>query len=176
LCASACFFIVVAGIERGPSLDGHGIEKPILGIHRPFMTDADLKTFTANRVIASATQVRTVIEAYLKEMGVPLKYAEIMFSISKDQVHWISTAEYQADFDGIISELKDWMGARCDNFTEVEKRLSVFDAKINRGDKFSPEEEVMRRSLAQKLKAQVQCEASLKDKLRQDAWKAYRGL
>ena len=56
MCASACFFIAVAGIERSPAW---AVPKPILGIHRPFMTDADLKTLSANQVIASATQVRT---------------------------------------------------------------------------------------------------------------------
>jgi hypothetical protein len=174
LCASACFFIAVAGIERSPTLD---IEKPILGIHRPFMSDADLKTLTANQVISSATQVRTVVEMYLREMGVPIKYADLMFSISKDEVRWITIAEYQADFAGIVLELKDWLNARCDKRTEVEKRLDdLFDAKIVRGEKFSVEEEAMRRALGEKLKVQVQCEGALKDKMREDAWKVYRGL
>jgi hypothetical protein len=174
MCASACFFIAVAGIERSPTLD---IEKPILGIHRPFMTDADLRTLSANQVIASATQARMLIETYLKEMGVPLKYADVMFSIPKDDVRWITIAEYQADFAGIVSELKDWLSARCDKRTEIEKRLDdLFDAKIARGERFGPEEEIMRRALGEKLKVQVQCEGSLKDKMREDAWKVYRGL
>lgn len=173
LCASACFFIAVAGIERLPALE---IEEPILGIHRPFMDDADLKVLSANQVITSATQVRTVVEAYLKEMGVPLKYADLMFSTPKDQVRWITAAEYQADFAGIISELRDWLSARCDKRTEIEKHLDdLFDSKIMRGEKFSPEEEVMKRGLGEKHKVQARCELSLKDKMREDAWKVYRG-
>jgi hypothetical protein len=100
LCASACFFIAVAGIERDPSGAELRIGKVILGIHRPYMNDAELKTLSANEIMASATQVRTVVETYLKEMGVPLKYADLMFSIPKDQVRWITNADYQADFDG----------------------------------------------------------------------------
>jgi hypothetical protein len=174
LCASACFFIAVAGIEREPTLE---IEKPILGMHRPFMTDADLKTLSANQVIASASQVRIVVEAYLKEMGVPLKYADIMFSIPKDQIRWITIAEYQSDFAGVAPELKDWLSARCDKRTEVEKRVDeLLDAKITRGEKLTPEEEVIWRALGEKLKGQVWCQEGLKDKMRADAWKAYRGL
>jgi hypothetical protein len=100
-----------------------------------------------------------------------------MFSISKDEVRWISNAEYQADFAGMAPELKDWLSARCDKRTEIEKQLDdLFDAKIMRGEKFSPEEKVMQRALGEKLKAQVECEGSLKEKMREDAWKAYRGL
>jgi hypothetical protein len=174
LCASACFFIAVAGIERSPPMD---IEKPILGIHRPTMSDADLRTLSANQVMASATQVRTVVEGYFKEMGVPLKYADIMFSIPKDQVRWITNAEYQADFAGVVPELRDWLNAKCDKRTEVEKRLDdLFDAKITRGEKISPEEQIIRRALGEKLKKQVECEGALKDKMREDAWKVYRSL
>jgi hypothetical protein len=69
------------------------------------------------------------------------------------------------------------MNARCDKRTDVEKRLDdVFDAKIMRGERFTPEEESIRRMLGQKLKVQVECEGMVKDKLREDAWKAYRGL
>ncbi len=174
LCASACFFIAVAGIERSPTLD---IEMPILGIHRPFMSDADLKTLGADQVITSATQVRAVVEAYLKEMGVPLKYADIMFSIPKDQVRWITNAEYQADFAGIVPELKEWLRARCDNRADGEKYLSdLFDSKIMRGEKLNPAEEEINRGLGKKLYGQVRCEGNLKDAMRAAAWKAYRGF
>jgi hypothetical protein len=173
LCASACFFIAVAGIERSPTT---AIAKPILGVHLPFMTDADLKTLSANQVITSTTQVRTIVEAYLKEMGVPSKYADLMFSIPKDEIRWITAAEYEADFAGIASELRDWLNARCDKRTEVEKGLNeMFDAKIMRGDKLNPEEKVLLRAMGEKLKVQVQCEGTLKDNMRGDAWKAYRG-
>jgi hypothetical protein len=169
LCASACFFIAVAGIERVSAMD-----TPILGIHRPFIADADLKILSANQVMASTAQTRTVVEVYLKEMGVPLKYADLMFSIPKDEVRWITVAEYKADFARIVSELKDWLNARCDKRTEIEKRLTALvDAKIERGEKFSPEEEAMFPTLNRMETDQVHCEESLKDKMREDAWKAY---
>jgi hypothetical protein len=173
LCTSACFFIAVAGIER-PLVVEDVREKFILGIHRPFITDAELKTLNANEVIASATQVRTIVEAYLKEMGVPLRYADLMFSIPKDQIRWITTAEYQADFAGIVPELQEWLNARCDKRTEVEKRLDdMLDTKIRRGEKFNPDEEIMRRALVEKFQVQLKCEGSLINQVRGDAWNAY---
>jgi hypothetical protein len=168
MCASACVFVYVAGIERNYSGD-----KGILGIHRPYLSEADLKTLSANQAMASATQVRTIVEAYLKEMGVPAKYADLMFSIPKDQVRWINDAEFGADFSGIIPELKDWIDAKCNRYTDVEKRLlEILDAKPR--EKFTADEEAMFQMLAPKLKDRVYCEGRVKEKLRADAWKAFQ--
>jgi len=166
LCASACFFIAVAGVERSPDFRA---TKPILGIHRPSMTDADLKTLGADQVIASAVQVRAIVEAYLKEMGVPLKYADLMFSVPKDQVRWLTIEEYQTDFAGIVSEIEDWLQARCGNSAELAKHYDDL-----RGQ--SAEVMAMRSAIGEKFKIQAQCRLTLKNKMREDAWRAYRGI
>jgi hypothetical protein len=70
ICASACFFIFVAGIDREKD-----IFPPILGIHRPYLSEVDLKKLSGNQVIASAGQAR--------RLGIPAKYADLMFSIRK---------------------------------------------------------------------------------------------
>ena len=97
-----------------------------------------------------------------------------MFSIPKDQVRWINEADLEIDFAGIIPELKDWVDAQCDKRTDVEKRLDdILEAKRPR---FTPEEKSIWLMLMAKFKAQVECEIMVKDKLREDAWKAYRGF
>jgi hypothetical protein len=120
LCASACFFVFVAGVER-KTLFGD----PILGIHRPYLTDGDLRSLSGGQAMSSAIQLRVVVESYLKEMGVPAKYADLMFSVPKDEVRWIGRTEFEADLEGIIPELKDWVDARCDKRTDVEKAAWV---------------------------------------------------
>lgn len=166
LCASACFFIAIAGIERSPYVRG---DKPILGIHRPSMTDADLKNLGADQVIASATQVRAIVEAYLKEMGVPLKYADLMFSIPKDQIRWITIEEYQVDFAGVISELDDWLDTRCGNSAELAKQYDELGGQ-------TAEVKAMRSAIGEKFKVQARCRIALKNKMREDAWRTHRGL
>jgi hypothetical protein len=81
MCASACFFVFVAGIERGPVLG-----EPILGIHRPYLSESDLKALSSDKAIATANRTRATVENYLREMGVPAKYLDQMFSIPKDEV------------------------------------------------------------------------------------------
>ncbi len=122
MCASACFFIFVAGIKREME-NPLSANVPILGIHRPYLSDDDLNAMTGEQAISSANQIRPLVESYLKEMNVPTKYAELMHSISKDQMRWIKPAEFRADFEGPIPELNDWISARCDTRTEAEKNL-----------------------------------------------------
>ena len=119
LCASACFFIFVAGIHRVTYLDVG--DDPLLGVHRPFFTDKDLKALGAHEAIESATRIRAVIERYLKEMDVPAKYADLLFSVPKDQIRWITGVEFRTDLSGFVPALKDWMDARCDKRTDAEK-------------------------------------------------------
>lgn len=122
MCASACFFIFVAGVYR-TSEDMDVEDNAILGIHRPFLTDADLRAMSGDQAISSANQLRVVIENYLKEMGVPAKYADLMLSIPKDDVQWIENAAFETDFKGIIPELRDWVYARCDKRTMLKKHF-----------------------------------------------------
>jgi hypothetical protein len=120
MCASACFFIFVAGIERTADASS---DAPILGIHKPYLSDSDLRMLGGDQAIASANRLRTTVENYLKEMGVPAKYADMMFAVPKDEVRWIGSADFKNDLEGIIPELKDWVAARCDKRTDVEKAL-----------------------------------------------------
>jgi hypothetical protein len=125
--------------------------------------------------MASATQVRTIVETYLKEMGVPAKYADLMFSIPKDQVRWMGEVDLKADFTGVIPELQDWLDARCDKRTDLDKRIEdALEARFMRGELTADEEEI-RSALGKKfLQPKVDCEERWKDKLREDAWNAFK--
>jgi hypothetical protein len=167
MCASACFFIFVAGIDRE-----RNIWTPVLSIHRPYLSEADLKRLSGNQVIASAGQMRTVVEDYLKEMGVPAKYADLMFSIPKDQVRPIDEDDFVSDFEGYIPELQDWLEAKCNKLTDVEKVVSKgIQAKMNRREKLTEDDEQMNRMLTKKS----ECRAQALSNLRKEAWKQFHG-
>lgn len=110
LCASACFFVFVAGISRW--VDTPSLGDPILGIHRPYLSENDLGGLSSDQAMAAAGRTRLVVESYLKAMSVPARYADQMFSVPKDKVQWISRDDYEADLDGVIPELRDWVDAR----------------------------------------------------------------
>ena len=177
LCTSACFFVFVAGFMRSDDFPSPGIN-PVLGIHRPHLSDADLKVLSASQAMASAAEVRTVVEMYLKEMAVSLKYADLMFSIPRDKVRLISRAEFDADLSGYVPEIKDWINARCDKGTDVEKRLlDVLEERFGRRERLSPEDNALRGTLLKKLLVpKIDCEHDVIEKLRKDALRAYCGL
>jgi hypothetical protein len=72
-----------------------------------------------DQAVASANQVREAMERYLKEMSIPEKYIELIFSGCK--------AEYEVDFEGVIPELKDWMDERFSvtKATRKNKRIEL---------------------------------------------------
>ena len=171
MCTSACFFIFVAGIDRQGN-----IWPPVLGIHRPYLSETDLKALTGNQVIAAAGQIRTVVENYLKEMSVPAKYADLMFSIPKEQVRVIDRDDFKSDFEGYIPELRDWLDAKCNNLTDIEKVVSKgIEEKKSRKEKLTETEERTRLMLANKYGQQGTCEAQVMSNLRADAWKQFHG-
>lgn len=119
MCASACFFLFVAGVKRTVDFIG----EPVLDTHRPFLSDSDLRSLSDTQAIASANKIREVVENYLKEMSVPTKYAELMFSVPRDKVRRITATEFEADLEGFIPELRDWMNAKCDTRSDAERAM-----------------------------------------------------
>jgi hypothetical protein len=115
-CASACFFIFVAGVHR--SHDDRG--PALLGIHKPSLTANTLKRLSADQAIAANGKARTMVENYLKAMGVPAKYSEMMYS-EPGKIRWIRNDDFEADLDGFIPQLRDWVDARCDKRSDIEQ-------------------------------------------------------
>jgi hypothetical protein len=168
MCASACFFVFVAGTFR--EADSTDInENSFLGIHRPYLTDNELRVLSGDQAIASVNLVRGVVEKYMKEMGVQAKYVDLMYSIPKDDIKWIDKADFAADFNGDILELKDWIDARCNKLTDAEKAFSknVGDKSLNQ---LTDTEKSIWDVFIQKIKVQVDCEWNMREQLRKDAW------
>src|ERR1700733_7735178 len=117
-CASACFFIFVAGVHRSSDADGNAI----LGIHSPSLSESALNKLSYDQVAAADNRIRTAIENYLKMMDVPAKYAEDMFSVPKSKTQWIRNDEFEADFAGFIPTLRGWVAARCGPGSGVESK------------------------------------------------------
>lgn len=108
-CASACFFIFVAGIHRGSDEQGPAI----LGIHEPYVTEDVRERLGSTQTIVAADETRLAITNYLKFMDVPAKYAEDMYSVPKGMIQWIRSDEFDSDFAGFIPELRSLVDAQC---------------------------------------------------------------
>jgi hypothetical protein len=149
MCASACFFIFVAGIDRYGGYRTY-VAPLILGIHRPYLSEKDLRAMSSKdamtsvtNMMTSVTNIRTAVENYMKEMSVPTKYADLMFFIPRDSIQWLTTADV-SELRGFIPELRDWVDAKCDTRTEIEKTLSQsIEAKLKRGEMSDDDERIL---------------------------------
>ena len=117
-CASACFFVYVAGVYRHLTWAGR------LGIHRPFELESEAKKLNVEQALNRNWQVRTLVQKYLVEMDVPGKYVDLIYSIPSNEVRWITQNEYESDLQGFIPEMKDWVGTKCNLQTTEQKRMS----------------------------------------------------
>jgi hypothetical protein len=116
-CASACFFIFVAGIHRRSDNAGEAI----LGIHRPSLSPDELKRLSFDQAAAADRQTRLIVENYLKAMDVPAKYANNMYAVPMRKIEWIRFDEVQADFRGFIPKVEAWADAKCGDSSDAEK-------------------------------------------------------
>jgi hypothetical protein len=117
LCASACFFVYVAGIYR--NLDSVGR----LGVHRPVQSESNAKKFSDEQVFELTWRVRDTIKNYLKEMNVPVKYVDLAYSVPPNELRWITQEEFDTDLRGFIPELKDQISAKCDQ-PKIKKTIT----------------------------------------------------
>jgi hypothetical protein len=106
-CASACFFLYVAGVYRNLNWVGR------LGIHRPVQLESTAMKLDVNQSLNLTWQVRTEIKRYLKEMDVPDKYVDIIYSIPPNELRMITQSEYDTDLRGFVPEIKDKLSSSC---------------------------------------------------------------
>ena len=118
LCASACFFVYVSGIYRNLNWVGR------LGVHRPIQLEGNARTLTSDESLKANWFVRETVKNYLKDMDVPDKYVDLIFSVPPTEVRWITQNEFDSDLRGFIPELKNWVGAKCNPHTSGEKIIS----------------------------------------------------
>jgi hypothetical protein len=127
-CASACFFIFVAGIYR--SADDHG--SPILGIHGPTLMASAAAKLPPERAAMAIDQTRKVIGDYFSAMDVPTKYTEEVNAVPKTRMRWIRNDEFQSDFGGFIPALRAAVKAKCGTrFDAVDRGIQKRDDQIS---------------------------------------------
>jgi hypothetical protein len=112
LCASACFFIWVAGFFR------YGDE---IHIHRIYFDQDFYGPLDPDQAAEKYKQGLQVVHSYLREMDVPEKYYERMLKTSSDSSSKISWNEAANDFGfWPVPALQEWLIARCGGYRNVQ--------------------------------------------------------
>ena len=91
-CASACFFLYVAGVKRQGS---------VLGIHKPALPADEYFALGLEGSVAAHRRIEDATVAYLDLMGAPARYASLMLATSTRDMVWLSAEDIASDFTGI---------------------------------------------------------------------------
>ena len=62
-----------------------------------------------------------LVKNYLKDMDVPEKYVDLMFSVPPNELRLITQDEFDSDLQGVIPEFRNLIDAKCDPRTNEDK-------------------------------------------------------
>lgn len=81
-CASACFLIYVAAVERSAMVPG-------LGIHRPYFPLQQTENIPLDKLEQRHRALSASVKRYLEEQQVPQYLIERMFSMASTEISWL---------------------------------------------------------------------------------------
>jgi hypothetical protein len=82
-CASACFLIYVAAVERSSVVPG-------LGIHRPYFAPSEFQRKPLPEAEKKNRQLMRAVRNYLDDQEVPHYLIEKMFSLASTEIYWLN--------------------------------------------------------------------------------------
>jgi hypothetical protein len=108
-CASACFLIWAAGIER------HGSS---LGLHRPTITSTSFATMPPDRASLMYRGLLVDINKYLSEMEISPRFAEFMIDTSSKDIRWLTWDEAETLEE--VPSIHEWVATNCGAMSKNE--------------------------------------------------------
>ena len=103
VCASACFYIYAAGVQR---------RGEVVGIHRPYFSPSALSKSSLNEAANAQAAALELSRAFLARAGVPASIVERIGTIASDKISWLAESDL-ATLNGFIPEFDEWFRAKC---------------------------------------------------------------
>jgi len=112
-CASACFLIWAAGVERTGD---------VLGLHRPTIEATAFAMLPPDRAGVLYRQLLSDIGRYLAEMEIPSRFIEIMTNTSSKDIRWLTYKEAHS-IEERPPSIAEWAASSCGAMTKSEKDM-----------------------------------------------------
>ena len=103
VCASACFYIYAAGVQR---------RGEVIGVHRPYFSPTTLSKLSLNEAANAQAVAIELSKSFLTKAGVPTSILDKLGAIASDKVAWLADDEL-ARLSGFIPEFDEWFRAKC---------------------------------------------------------------
>jgi hypothetical protein len=112
VCASACVYLAIAGVEREPVAPKE--REHIIGLHRPYFSGTEfgeLAPGDAKNIYASLLEDA---KDYLVSVGAPLDFVDESFKYSSRDALWLSGPEFLSRVGRADAAVEEWLINRCD--------------------------------------------------------------
>lgn len=148
ICASACFFIWLAGSSRSASDTSHpSLQEGRIGLHRPFLGNPK----NTEESLASQSGVVQAVTAYLDENMVPRRLIELMMRRPSNNIYWLANADIE-ELGAIRPDVEELYIAKCGHDSKLnQQQINA----LQRGDTSKSED------IEKKLEKITQCESNL---------------
>jgi hypothetical protein len=115
-CASACFLIWAAGVDRSGDA---------LGLHRPTIESTQFASLPPDRASVLYRELLADIGKYLTDMEVPPRFIEAMTGTSSADMWWLSAADASSMED--VPSINEWLVAACGVVRKLGPKAGAFD-------------------------------------------------
>ena len=105
-CASACFFLFLAGEPREVETSGR------LGLHRPFLSKEFFNSVDSEDATKSQSRLMKEVSAYLESMMVPRQLIEMMMNRPSTEVYWMTGKDIES-LGEYAPEREELFTAKC---------------------------------------------------------------
>ena len=141
-CASACFIIWVAGVERWGNL---------LGLHRPTTRSTSFASLPPDRATVLYRELLSDIAKYLSEMEVAPRFVEIMTDTSSRDIRWL-TYDEAGSMENVPS-IAEWIATSCGAMSRSERdtRASIAVKMLDKARYVSPQEKRLHDQLEKRM-------------------------
>jgi hypothetical protein len=125
MCASACFFVHVAGTDR---------RGEYLAVHRPyFLTDA-FGRMSQKEAMKAFDALQRMASEYMDDMGVPQHVQEDVLGTPSDRTLLLDDRTVRTYFSGDLPYRDEWTRNRCSRLTTGERaRLANSERPLTAG-------------------------------------------
>lgn len=129
-CASACFLIYVAAVDR------HALV-PALGIHRPYFAPSEFERMPLQAAEQKHRRLMETVRKYLEDQQVPQYLIERMFSLASTEIYWLSWDDLKN-----LGLRANWWDQLLVDRCKLDKQLE--QQFLNQGDHFARAAEAKR--------------------------------
>lgn len=144
-CYSSCVLIFLAGTEKSTvdNTDDVSVRRfiPVIGLHRPYFNKEYFAKLKPQQAAIKYKQLESLVDSYLKDIGVSSLLIERMLKPSSDSIELVSSEEFEKYYNKKEPFVEEFMLAKCgsaepNKFLTGQDKVDYLDITNKRRQEF----------------------------------------